>query len=319
MSDPLIQVIDLSKYYENKFDFFGKKSVVKAVDGVNLTIGSGEILGVVGESGCGKTTLGRTILRLTEPTLGDVLYKGKSLVRLSAEEMRAIRQKLQIIFQDTYSTLNPRMTVRETIRLPLDVHRLFTAKEREEKVLEIMERVSLSAQMLNRYPHEFSGGQRQRISIACALISNPEFIICDEPVSALDVSVQSQILNLMQDLQKELKLTYMFISHDLSVVRYICDRVAVMYLGKIVEVGSKASIFDNPLHPYTQALMSAIPVPDVDHVREKMILPGDVPSPIDPPSGCSFHPRCRHATERCGRECPPLMAKGEAQQVACHL
>ena len=315
----LIETVDLKKYYTGKRHIGRQPDVVKALDGVSISVCAGETLGVVGESGCGKSTLGRTILRLIQATSGDVLYRGQSIMGLSEKEMRFMRQKLQMVFQDPYASLNPRMTVREIIQSPLDAFRLGTSAERLERVQQIMERVSLGPQMMERYPHEFSGGQRQRIVIARALILKPEFVVCDEPVSALDVSVRSQVLNLMRELQREMNLAYLFISHDLSVVRHISDRVAVMYLGHVVELADKAELFENPCHPYTKALMSAIPVPDVDCKKQKIILQGDIPTPINPPKGCPFHTRCPNAQPRCAEEKPPMTAVSGHHQVACHL
>ena len=315
----LIETTDLKKYYVGKRRLGKAPTVVKALDGVSLSIQSGQILGVVGESGCGKSTLGRTILRLIDATEGSVLYRGESLLDKTPQEMRFLRQKLQMVFQDPYASLNPRMTVREIIQAPLDAFSIGTASERKERVLDVMNRVSMGPQMLNRYPHEFSGGQRQRIVIARALILRPEFVVCDEPVSALDVSVRSQVLNLMKGLQEENQLTYLFISHDLNVVRHISDRVAVMYLGHVVEIADKKDLFDDARHPYTEALMSAIPVPDVDHKRKKIILTGEIPTPINPPSGCPFHTRCPHAKEICSQVRPQMKSVSPGHEVACHL
>lgn len=317
---PLLEVKHLKKYfYGNRKPFSRKQSVVKAVNDVSFSIQQGETFGIVGESGCGKSTLGRTVIQLLEPTEGEVLYNGVNLANLSAEEMRKLRQEIQIIFQDPYASLNPRMTVRELIQAPLDVFSNLSANDKLEKVKEIMAKVGLREEDMAKYPHEFSGGQRQRIVIARALIMNPKFIFCDEPVSALDVSVRAQVLNLMKDIQKDLGLTYMFISHDLSVVRFLCDRIAVMYLGRIVELADKDSLYSNPLHPYTQALLSAIPVPDVDASSERILLEGDLPSPYNPPTGCLFHTRCRYATERCKTEVPQMHEVCAGHCVACHL
>ena len=319
-NETILEVRNLKKYF-----FSGKKRrgreprAVKALDGVNFSMEYGETLGVVGESGCGKSTLGRTILRLHEPTEGQVVYRGKNLAEYGREEMRQMRRELQIIFQDPYSSLNPRMTVRELICAPLDVFAMGSKEEKEARVIEIMDKVGLPLEFMNRYPHEFSGGQRQRIVIARALVLNPRFVVCDEPVSALDVSVRAQVLNLMMDLQKELDLTYLFISHDLSVVKYVSDRIAVMYLGRIVEIATKDELYNNPQHPYTKALLSAIPIPDVDNKMKREILTGDVPSPLNPPAGCYFHTRCRYASERCSAECPKLHDIGNGHMVSCHL
>ena len=296
----ILEVKNVEKFfYGNKKLFQKDRPVVKAVNDVSFTINEGETFGIVGESGCGKSTLGRTVIRLLNPTSGQVLYKGTDLATLSGEEMRKLRQEIQIIFQDPYASLNPRMTVRELIQAPLDVY------SHEE--------------YMSKYPHEFSGGQRQRIVIARALILEPKFIFCDEPVSALDVSVRAQVLNLMKDLQKEFNLTYMFISHDLSVVRFLCDRIGVMYLGRMVEIADRQELYDNPMHPYTKALLSAIPVPDVDVKHEPMLLEGDIPSPYNPPKGCLFHTRCKFAMECCKTEVPQMRQIGENHWVACHL
>ena len=319
-NETILEVRNLKKYF-----FSGKKRrgreprAVKALDGVSFSMEYGETLGVVGESGCGKSTLGRTILRLHEPTEGQVVYRGKNLAEYGREEMRQMRRELQIIFQDPYSSLNPRMTVRELICAPLDVFAMGSKEEKEARVIEIMDKVGLPLEFMNRYPHEFSGGQRQRIVIARALVLDPEFVVCEEPVSALDVSVRAQVLNLIQDLQKTKKLTYLFISHDLSVVKYVSDRIAVMYLGRIVEIATKDELYNNPQHPYTKALLSAIPIPDVDNKMKREILTGDVPSPLNPPAGCYFHTRCRYASERCSAECPKLHDIGNGHMVSCHL
>ncbi len=315
----LIKIEDVKKYFNASNALGGKKGKVYAVDDINLDIYKGETLGLVGESGCGKSTLGRTILRLTDATDGNIYFKGQNINQLKREPLRQMRKHMQMIFQDPYSSLNPRMTVMEIIRSPLDAFNIGTKEERNQKVLEIMEKVGLGKQFLFRYPHEFSGGQRQRVVIAKALILNPDFVVADEPVSALDVSVRSQILNLMKELQEELDFTCLFISHDLSVVKHISNRVAVMYLGKIVELADKNELYDNPLHPYTKALLSAIPIPDATVKVKRQILSGDVPSPYDPPSGCHFHTRCPYATERCSTECPKLKDMGDGHFVACHL
>lgn len=315
----LIRVEKLIKEFDIGKGFLSKGKKLKAVDGVSFEITKGETLGLVGESGCGKSTLGRCILRLIEPTGGKIFYKRNNLMEMDRESMRLMRSRLQIVFQDPYASLNPRMTVMEIIKAPLDVYKIGTKKERIERALEIANVVGLREEAMYRYPHEFSGGQRQRIVIARALILNPEFIVCDEPVSALDVSIRSQVLNLIDDIQEKFDLSYLFISHDLSVVKHVSDRVAVMYLGSIVEMAEKRELFANPLHPYTQALMSAIPVPDVDAVKREIYLEGDVPSPLDPPSGCRFHTRCKYAVKEC-RECrPDLVDLGNGHRVACHL
>lgn len=318
--EPLLQVEHLKKYFSSSKKFLGGPvKTVKAVDDVSFSVYRGETLGVVGESGCGKSTLGRSILRLHEPDSGLVVYEGKDLSELDKNEMREYRKKMQIIFQDPYASLNPRMTVKELICASLDVFHIGTKEERMELVLDMMEKVGLPLEYLNRYPHEFSGGQRQRIMIARALVLNPGFVVCDEPVSALDVSVRAQVLNLMKDLQQELSLTYLFISHDLSVVRYICDRIMVMYLGKVVEIATKDELYSHALHPYTQALLSSIPIPDVDAQQERIRLAGDIPSPMNPPSGCRFHTRCAYAQQKC-KECEPeFRDMGDGHMVACHF
>lgn len=316
----LLRIDSLKKYYPASRDFFGKPvQYVKAVDGVSLDIRQGETLGLVGESGCGKSTLGKSILRLIEPSGGHVYFKGEEVTAYSKHEMRMMRQKMQIVFQDPYSSLNPRMTVFETICSPLEAFGIGDRAERERKVMELIEYVGLSRRQLHRYPHEFSGGQRQRMIIARALILNPEFVVCDEPVSALDVSIRSQVLNLMQDIQKERQLTFLFISHDLSVVKHISDRVAVMYLGKVVELADKEELFSAAGHPYTKALMAAIPIPDTEVKRERVILTGDVPSPLNPPTGCRFHTRCPYAVKQCEEQEPELKTIRPGHQVACHL
>ena len=316
----LLEVQKVKKEFVTSKSLTGKPlKIVHAVDSVDLTIYEGETIGVVGESGCGKSTLGRCILQLIRPTAGNVLYRGEDITKLNKEQMRQMRRKMQLIFQDPYASLNPRMTVLELIMAPLEAFGIGTMEERVQRVKEIMELVGMPENMMNRYPHEFSGGQRQRIVIARALVLNPEFVVCDEPVSALDVSVRAQVLNLIQELKKKKHLTYMFISHDLSVVKYISDRIAVMYLGRIVELAEKNELYNNPQHPYTKALLSAIPIPDVDNKMKREILTGDVPSPLNPPSGCYFHTRCKYATERCKTECPALHDVGNGHMVACHL
>lgn len=316
----LLQTKDLRKYFTGKKGLFNQHPpVVKAVDDINLTIHQGETLGLVGESGCGKSTLGRTILKLIPMTSGQVLYHGEDIAAYNKKQMWEMRKKMQIIFQDPYSSLNPRMTVFDLVSAPLEVYNIGTKEERKEMVISILKDVGLDKQYLNRFPHEFSGGQRQRIGIARALILNPEFVVCDEAVSALDVSVRAQVLNLMRKMQEKRKLTYLFISHDLSVVRHVSDRVAVMYLGSVVEVAGKKELYDSPLHPYTQALLSAIPIPDANRKRNRIILEGDVPSAYNPPSGCKFHTRCPNATEQCKNEVPRLRSVGEKEHmIACH-
>ena len=297
----ILDVKNLVKHFPITKGFIFQKQVgaVKAVDNVSFSIRQGETLGLVGESGCGKTTTGRVILRLMEPTSGDVQFENQNVFKLGKEELRRMRRNMQIIFQDPYSSLNPRMTVGDIIGEPLEIHNLARGKEKVRRVQELLEVVGLSPYHANRYPHEFSGGQRQRIGIARALAVNPKLIICDEPVSALDVSIQAQVLNLLQELQKEFGLTYLFIAHDLSVVKHISDRIAVMYLGKIAEIATTEELFSNPQHPYTEALLSAVPIPDPMMRRERIILPGDVPSPVNPPKGCNFHTRCLYVQESC--------------------
>lgn len=315
----LLETKNLSKYFTGKKGLLNRQPAqVKAVDHVSLTVNKGETLGLVGESGCGKSTLGRTILRLIPATEGQVLYNGEDILTYDKKKMWEMRRKLQIIFQDPYSSLNPRMTVYDLISAPLEVYKIGTKAERREMVEEILQEVGLDKQYLNRFPHEFSGGQRQRIGIARALILNPEFVVCDEAVSALDVSVRAQVLNLMRNMQQKKNLTYLFISHDLSVVRHISDRIAVMYLGSVAEVAEKAQLYSNPMHPYTKALLSAIPLPDVKKKRQRIILQGYVPSAYNPPSGCKFHTRCPYATDRCKQEIPVLRQMEKEHQVACH-
>ncbi len=319
-NDRLLEVKGLKKYFPITGGLLRKiVGYVKAVDGVDLFIKRAETLGLVGESGCGKSTLGRAILRLIDATEGEITYNGQNILELTKEEMRELRKKMQIIFQDPYASLNPRMTVGDIVGEPMDIFGLAKGREKEERVLELLSIVGLDVQHIRRYPHEFSGGQRQRIGIARALAVNPEIIICDEPVSALDVSVRSQVLNLMQELQQKFQLTYLFISHDLSVVKHISDRICVMYLGKIVEVSEKNELYSNPLHPYTKALLSAIPIPDPEAKRERIILEGDVPTPINPPTGCRFHTRCQYAMPICSRQEPILKDTGNEHFVACHL
>ncbi|OWR31508.1 peptide ABC transporter substrate-binding protein [Saccharibacillus sp. O23] len=319
-SDTLLEIRDLTKHYPVRKKLFGRRpaGAVRAVDGISLSIKRGETIGIVGESGCGKSTTGRAVLRLVEPTAGEILFEGTDVRALNPEQLRKFRTNMQMVFQDPYASLDPRWTVRQILEEPLRTHEPSSQREREERIDALMETVGLSPYHAGRFPHEFSGGQRQRIGIARALALNPRFIVCDEPVSALDVSIQSQVLNLMQDLQERLGLTYMFISHDLSVVRFISDRVGVMYLGKLVELAPTRELFDLPLHPYTQALMSAVPQPDPDAPRDRIVLKGDVPSPANPPSGCAFHTRCPAAMDRCRSEMPELREQS-GRQVACHL
>jgi peptide/nickel transport system ATP-binding protein/oligopeptide transport system ATP-binding protein len=316
----LIEVRGLVKYFPVRGGILQRtQGWVKAVDNVSFTIRKGETLGLVGESGCGKTTVGRLLLRLIEPTEGQVLFEGHNLTGTGQSELKSLRREMQIIFQDPFSSLDPRSQIGDSIAEGLLVHGMRDPKERRRKVLEIMETVGLSEDHMRRYPHEFSGGQRQRIGIARALVLRPKFVVCDEPVSALDVSIQSQVLNLLRQLQREFNLTYLFIAHNMSVVEHISDRVAVMYLGKIVEIAERLELYRNPQHPYTQALMSAIPVPSPDLRRERTLLKGEVPSPLNPPSGCRFHPRCPIAIDICSRVEPPLIDLGGGHMAACHL
>ncbi len=321
-TEPLLEVRNLVKYFPITKGFIFQRQVgaVKAVDDLSFTINRGETLGLVGESGCGKTTTGRVILRLMEPTSGEAYFEGRNIFKLAKEELRRLRRDMQIIFQDPYSSLNPRMTVGDIVGEPLEIHNLARGKDKVRRVQELLEVVGLSPYHANRYPHEFSGGQRQRIGIARALAVNPKLIICDEPVSALDVSIQAQVLNLLQELQKEFGLTYLFIAHDLSVVKHISDRIAVMYLGRIVEIATADEMFENPQHPYTEALLSAVPIPDPALRRERIILPGDVPSPVNPPKGCRFHTRCLYAQESCRINDPALEDYwGSGHAVACPI
>ncbi|PTX59062.1 peptide/nickel transport system ATP-binding protein/oligopeptide transport system ATP-binding protein [Melghirimyces profundicolus] len=316
----ILDVRNLKKYFPIRGGVFGRKvGEVKAVDNVSFSVNKGETLGIVGESGCGKSTTGRTILRLEEPTSGEVQFEGKNLVRLKGEEMRRMRRELQMVFQDPFASLNPRKTAGEIIEEPLQVHGIGSAKERKEQVKELLRVVGLDAFHAGRYPHQFSGGQRQRIGIARALAVKPKLIVADEPVSALDVSIQSQVLNLLEDLQEKFDLTYLFIAHDLSVVRHISDRVGVMYLGRMVELADRDGLYENPLHPYTQALLSAVPVPDPETKRERIILSGDVPSPSNPPKGCAFHTRCPHVMDVCREVRPEFKEHGDGHFAACHL
>ena len=322
MSDTLLRVEDLKIYYPVAGSGFGKKEFVKAVDGVTFEVKKGEVFGIVGESGCGKSTLGRGVCKLENLTSGHVYLDGEDITEYNDLRMRSVRKKVQMVFQDPYASLNPRMSVFDIIAEPLLVHHLYQDKaDLEKKVLDLLHRVGLDDYHANRYPHEFSGGQRQRIGIARALAVEPSLIIADEPVSALDVSIQAQVLNLLNELKHDLDLTYIFVAHDLSVVEYISDRVGVMYLGNFVEVGEKEKIYSNPMHPYTQALLSAVPVPDpkLSRIRKRIILEGDVPSPMNPPSGCRFHTRCPYATEKCSQVAPVFREHEPGHWAACHL
>ncbi|CAH0122192.1 MULTISPECIES: ABC transporter ATP-binding protein [unclassified Paenibacillus] len=321
MSEPILQVRALKKHYPVKDGIlFSKPSrFVKAVDDVSFDVFKGETLGIVGESGCGKSTMARLVTQLVKPTSGSVLFKGKDLSGLSGQELKQERKHIQMVFQNPYASLDPRKTVEQLIMEPLVIHNVGTRQERLAKVRELLEVVGLSAYQAQRYPHEFSGGQRQRINIARALALNPDLVICDEPVSALDVSIQAQVINLLKDLQSRFGLTYIFISHDLNVVKYISDRIVVMYLGKVVEMGTFEDIYNNPRHPYTRALLSAVPKENPFLEKERILLSGDVPSPMNPPAGCHFHKRCPFAVEACGQSYPELVADQKGHAVACHL
>ena len=319
-NDNLLVVENLKKYYPINASVLGKaKSFVKAVDDVSFTIKRGTTMGLVGESGCGKTTVGRTILRLHDVTGGTVMFKGRDLAKLSQKELRSLRPHMQMIFQDPYSSLSPRMPVGEIIGEAVRTHNIVPKSQYQSYIRKVMKDCGLQPQYFYRYPHEFSGGQRQRICIARAVALNPEFIICDEPVSALDVSIQAQIINLMKDLQTQFGYTYLFISHDLSVVEHISDTIGVMYLGNLVETGDKAKIFANPMHPYTKALLSAVPMPDPDMKMNRIILKGDIPSPVNPPKGCKFHTRCQYCMDVCEKEVPQFREYEPGHRVACHL
>lgn len=318
-NETILEAKNIKKYFPIKKGLLLRHvGDVKAVDDVSLVIRKGETLGLVGESGCGKSTLGRTLIRLYDPTSGDINFQGEDFVKLSGEKLRKKRKNIQMIFQDPYASLDPRMTIGQILRQPFEIHNILAPSERDEKVKKLLEIVGLKASHVNRYPHEFSGGQRQRICIARAIALEPEVIICDEPVSALDVSIQAQILNLLKDLQEKFNLTYLFISHDLSVIEHFCDRIAVMYLGKIVEIGTRDELFNNPKHPYTQALLAAIPRIGEGKKKIKKSLTGEVPSPINPPSGCSFHPRCSKKFDVCPTKIPQLTGDGSHKQ-ACWL
>jgi oligopeptide/dipeptide ABC transporter ATP-binding protein len=318
---PLLRVRDLEMRFPVETSAFGRQATyVHAVDGVSFELAKGETLGLVGESGCGKSTLARCVVRLIRPTAGEIEFAGRRIERLSPRQMRPLRRELQIVFQDPYASLNPKKRVGAIVGAPLTVHGDLSRHGRKERVQELLETVGLSAEHVNRYPHEFSGGQRQRIGIARALALNPTLVVADEPVSALDVSIQAQVLNLLAELQESFGLTYLFIAHDLSVVLHVSDRIAVMYLGKLVELAPAERLYEQPVHPYTAALLSAVPIPEVGArgSRERIVLTGDVPSPIDPPAGCRFHPRCRFATDICRTEEPPLRPYGNGRQAACH-
>jgi oligopeptide transport system ATP-binding protein len=316
----LLEIRDLKKHFPIGEGLFSRnKGVLKAVDGVSLTVEEGETLGIVGESGCGKSTLGRTILRLIEPTSGEVYFQGKNLVGMSQRELREMRRQMQIIFQDPYASLNPRMRVGDIVGEGLEIHKLARGKAKRDRVMELLHQVGLREDHFGRYPHEFSGGQRQRIGIARALAVNPKFIVADEPVSSLDVSIQAQIINLLQELQEKMHLTYFFISHDLRVVEHISHRVAIMYLGKVVEIAKSETIYQDAKHPYTRALLSAVPILDTSRKKEHVILQGDVPSPVHPPPGCAFHPRCAYREHICDKTEPPLDFDSAGHGVACHV
>lgn len=324
MSDKkvLVEIKDLVKYFPVKKGIFApNNSNVKAVDGISFTINKGETLGLVGESGCGKTTCGRTIIKLYEPTAGQIIYDGKDISKLSPRQMLPYRKKIQMIFQDPYASLNSRMTVGDIVGESIDIHGVYRGKERMARIQNLLTTVGLNSEHASRYPHEFSGGQRQRIGIARSLAVQPEFIICDEPISALDVSIQAQVINMLEELQETMGLTYLFIAHDLSMVKHISDRIGVMYLGKMVEIGESDELYNHPMHPYTQALLSAIPIPDPEEaaLRKRIMLLGEIPSPIDPPPGCRFKGRCKYAKKICSEVDPVLKNLGTDHFVACHL
>ena len=322
--DVLLRVLNLKMHFPITRGIILQRQVgsIKAVDGISFDLMRGETLGLVGESGCGKSTTGRAILQLYEPTAGEVIFEGQDLTDINSGDLRRMRRRMQMIFQDPYASLNPRMTVGSIVGEPLEVHKIGgSRREQQQRVQELLEIVGLNPYFINRYPHEFSGGQRQRIGVARALAVNPSFIVCDEPISALDVSIQAQVINLLEDLQNELGLTYLFIAHDLSVVRHISDRIAVMYLGKIVELADREVLYENPLHPYTQALLSAVPIPDpqIEKKRQRIILEGDVPSPAEPPTGCNFNTRCPQAMDICRQHEPSFADVGDGHRVACFL
>ncbi|WP_294578104.1 ABC transporter ATP-binding protein [uncultured Thomasclavelia sp.] len=317
---PVLKIEDLKVYFQIGGGFLKKKDIVKAVDGISFEIYEGETFGLVGESGCGKSTTGRAIVKINTPTAGKIYVNGKDITTIKGKELKQFKRDVQMIFQDPYASLNPRMTVGEIIREPMDIHNIGTKEEREKRVRELLEIVGLKPDHIRRYPHEFSGGQRQRIGIARTLALNPKFIVCDEPISALDVSIQAQVINLLEKIQAEMGISYLFIAHDLSMVKHISDRIGVMYLGNLVEVGDSDDVYRRPLHPYTQALLSAVPIPDpkVARERERIVLQGELPSPINPPSGCVFRTRCPKATEKCAQAKPQLKTV-EGRQVACFL
>ncbi|VYU08424.1 dipeptide ABC transporter ATP-binding protein [Clostridium tertium] len=319
--DIILEVKNLCKYFPVNKGMFAKKSFVKAVDDVSFTIRRGETLGLVGESGCGKTTTGRTILKLYEPTSGDIIFNGENITKFSEKKMVSLRKNMQMIFQDPYASLNPRMTVGDIIGEAIDIHGLYKGEERIERIRYLLDRVGLNGSHINRYAHEFSGGQRQRIGIARALAVQPDFIVCDEPISALDVSIQAQVINMLEELQEEFGLTYLFIAHDLSMVKHISTHIGVMYLGKMVEKGPADDVYLKPKHPYTQALLSAVPIPDPEIAKsnKRIVLEGDIPSPIDPPAGCRFKGRCKHAMPICGEVDPELKEVEPGHFVSCHL
>lgn len=317
----VLEVKNLCKFFQAKRKLFGDPSYVKAVDDVSFTINKGETLGLVGESGCGKTTTGRTILKLYNPTSGQIIFNGQDITKLNEKEMIPLRRKMQMIFQDPYASLNPRMTVGDIIGEAIDIHGLYKGREREDRIRYLLDKVGLNGSHINRYAHEFSGGQRQRIGIARALAVEPDFIVCDEPISALDVSIQAQVINMLEELQEELGLTYLFIAHDLSMVKHISTHIGVMYLGKMVEKGPSDEVYLNPKHPYTKALLSAVPIPDPDLAKsnKRIVLDGDIPSPIDPKPGCRFKGRCKYAKEICGTVDPEVKEVEPGHFVACHL
>lgn len=320
-NENFIEIRSLKKYFKlGKEGLFKKNKILKAVDGISFKIGKGETFGLVGESGCGKTTVGRTLTRLYDVTEGEIIYNGTDIGKLNERELLPYRKKIQMIFQDSYSSLDPRMTVGQIIGAPLELHKITTGKETEIKVKELLKMVGLKEEHINRYPHEFSGGQRQRINIARAISLNPEFIVCDEPISALDVSIQAQVINILEDLQEKLGLTYLFISHDLSMVKHISHKVGVMYLGNLVEVGESKEIYSNPKHPYTKSLLSAVPIADPKKAVEikRIILQGDVPNPMNPPSGCPFRTRCNYVIDICNKE-KPILKGDKIHQTACHI